>query len=577
MAPESGSPAAGEVQKQAGLSQEIQALAENFQSSTPVPVQATASQPESVSSVNGHSSQTLTAATIAPDEIDSLVRPLVESAELPPQPAPPVAPAAPWVLPADVDLEPAHPAVSETLQPRSEAKPVSAAPAVPSSSGPRIEVVAVAPMATGMAPLAGPRPQTAPAVEPEKPQPSSQAAPSHSSLPAVVAAPAKHPELALPAADLVVLNEALLKPAHAEQPELPGWTDQPAPVSSETRILDPVFDSVRVALPSEPLAEPAHDTEVLEEAYAHQAKAMLEVIAAQHAAEQAQTAKAADALSRAQELQAEEVVDEIKQQLDAEDAAIRALAATFQDQTKTRLLTAPSEIVAAPAPAAVQWIRTPRPVLTPSAPQNTSDNLFSGGPHAPTLPGPCLPPQLRNYIETPSSSGLPDRKPISFPSWLVSVVVATFLFLCAGSLMQYVTANRDAKAASAAPITQPVPVTPAPAPAPAPALPIVHEHPSARFVEVAGVRVVTGPNKKPQLQYIVINHSSSQLTGLDVRIAGRSVDTPTGASPLFSVSEVVAALGPYQSKELRTDLGADLRSAVPDWQSLRTEVLIARH
>jgi len=93
---------------------------------------------------------------------------------------------------------------------------------------------------------------------------------------------------------------------------------------------------------------------------------------------------------------------------------------------------------------------------------------------------------------------------------------------------------------------------------------------------VAGVRIVTGPNKKPQLQYIVINHSSSELTGLNIRIAVRSVDALADA-PLFSVSSVVAALGPDQSKEIRTDLNPSVQvSAIPDWQSLRTEVLIAR-
>jgi len=39
----------------------------------------------------------------------------------------------------------------------------------------------------------------------------------------------------------------------------------------------------------------------------------------------------------------------------------------------------------------------------------------------------------------------------------------------------------------------------------------------------------------------------------------------------------VAALGPNQSKEVRTDLDPSVQpSAIPNWQSLRTEVLVAR-
>ena len=595
MAPETASPAAGAVQKQSGISEEIKALAENFEPAVQAPLQSSASQAESVSSVNGHSTQTLTTATIAAEEpkeatevasprvpehaeIDWLVRPLVESAKFTPPEAPSAAPArAPWVASAEVDLEPAHPTASKTLQPRSEAKPIPAAPlAVPSSSAPRIEVVAVAPMATGMAPLAGPRPQSARAIEPDAPTPFNQTAAPKSSLPAVVAAPVKHSELTLQAADLVRLNEVLLKPAEDGKLEPAEPAVQASPVSSESKLLDPVFDSARVEVPSEPLPEPEYDTRLVDEAFGQHAKAMLEAIAAQQAAERSETAAGGDALSRAQELQAEELVDEVTERVNAEDAAIRAVAATFQEQPKTQLLAAPAEVVAPPAPPATQWIRMPRPVLTPRTPETLSDNLFSGGPHAPTLPGPCLPPQLRNYVESQSPSAAPNRKPVGFPTWLVSVVVATFLFLCAGSLVQYLTSNRDTKAAAASPVAQPAPV--APEPAPAPAAPIAREHPSARFVEVAGVRLVTGPNKKAQLQYILINHSSSELTGLDVRIAGRSVDSPSGAAPLFSTSEVVAALGPYQSKEIRTDLGADLRaSAIPDWQAMRTEVLIARH
>jgi hypothetical protein len=105
---------------------------------------------------------------------------------------------------------------------------------------------------------------------------------------------------------------------------------------------------------------------------------------------------------------------------------------------------------------------------------------------------------------------------------------------------------------------------------------VVEEHPAARSVEVAGVRVITGINKKPQLQYLIINHSSSELTGLNIRIAVRSVESSEDA-PLFIVSSVVASLGPNQSKEIRADLDPSVStSSIPDWHSLRTEVLVAR-
>jgi hypothetical protein len=128
----------------------------------------------------------------------------------------------------------------------------------------------------------------------------------------------------------------------------------------------------------------------------------------------------------------------------------------------------------------------------------------------------------------------------------------------------------DAKAASVAPPVETVKA------APSPRARVVEEHPAARFVEVAGVRIVLGPNKRPQAQYIVINHSSSELTGLNIRIAVRSVEALEDP-PLFTVSSAVASLGPNQSKEVRVELDPSIQpSAIPDWQSLRTEVLVAR-
>jgi hypothetical protein len=250
-------------------------------------------------------------------------------------------------------------------------------------------------------------------------------------------------------------------------------------------------------------------------------------------------------------------------------AGIQAIHASFQEQPAAALLCGEREIVAAPAPPAEQWMRLPKIFLTAQAPGNAAAILAT--PRLPTLAGPSLPPQLQRFTEHRSSKQRPARKRVSTPTWMLSLLVAIALFLSGGSLLQYLTDNRNAKAASAAPIP-----TRATAPAFAPAIPVAEEHPGARFIEVAGVRVVTAPNRKPQLQYIVINHSAGELTGLNIRIALHSADSPAGA-PLIRVSSIVPSLGPNQSKEIRTDLDAGLNAAsIPDWQSLRADVLVAR-
>jgi len=248
-------------------------------------------------------------------------------------------------------------------------------------------------------------------------------------------------------------------------------------------------------------------------------------------------------------------------------AAISEIHAAFGQQAAVRLLSAPAEIVTAPAPPAAQWMHSKKPQFSSIAPLDRASTAVFAGPQAPPLAGPSLPPQLLNFDQRNSSLRTNRSR---MPSWPISLLLATIVLLGVVSLFQYFSQDHDTTAAS---VTAPPPVAKA---APTPHAPVVAEHPAARSVEVAGVRIVMGPNKKPQLQYIVINHSANELTGLNIRIAVRSVDGLADA-PLFSISSVVAALGSNQSKEIRTDLNSSVPvSAIPDWQSLRTEVLIAR-
>jgi hypothetical protein len=245
-------------------------------------------------------------------------------------------------------------------------------------------------------------------------------------------------------------------------------------------------------------------------------------------------------------------------------SGIQTIQASFLEKPAVGLLAAPTEIVTAPVPCVEQRMRSQKPVFNATAPADTGRAAVMIGPQSPTLAGPSLPPQLLNLHKNSSLQGTGKR----MSSWPLAVLVVVVVLLGGASLFQFATQDRDTKAASPA-----APVQPAKA---APRVRVVEEHPAARSVEVAGVRVVSGPNKKPQLEYIVINHSSNEVTGLNVRIAVRSVEGLAGA-PLFSVSSVVASLGPDQSKEIRTDLDSSVQPAdIPDWQSLRTEVLVAR-
>ena len=419
-----------------------------------------------------------------------------------------------------------------------------------------------------LAPLDGPTVKPSRAAIPQPTTPAVSPAPPRVAAPAVVAAEIAQTEL--------TLQPAGLAPSHDIEFEAsPGWMpkaqEQDAePVPSRKRsvafIRGAIPDGVttsELALAGRAQTDAVDFTPVAPGASVTEPNSVLPPKAGSLAVPSSKIELVGASLTeilRALEKSAEEL----------ERAAIRAVQDAFEERPAALLLSAPSEIVTAPAPPTEQWMRSPKLVFTPKPPSSSGAAVLSAGPQAPTLAGPCLPPQLRNFTENQNLNRGLARKRSPAPTWMVSVLVAMLLFLGAGSLLQYLTANRDTSAAAAAPVS---PQTSAPAPAPAP---VAQEHPGARFVEVAGVRVVTAANKRPQLQYIVVNHSAGELTGLNIHIAVHSADSPTGA-PLFTVTSAVASLAANQSKEIRADVDPSIKPAsIPDWQSLRTDVLITR-
>lgn len=176
------------------------------------------------------------------------------------------------------------------------------------------------------------------------------------------------------------------------------------------------------------------------------------------------------------------------------------------------------------------------------------------------------------------------RSPL-FPNWIVRTVVASVILLAVASSVHRFVASPSAEV-SANTARRPNPrraaaasslVTPVATPAPKIALEADNEteYPFARFVEVSGLKVVDLINDHSQVQYIVINHSSTQLTDIGLRIAVRSSATSGGSAPLFTLAARVPTLGPNESKEMRIDLDSKLRTTqIPGWPNLRTDVRV---
>ena len=272
-------------------------------------------------------------------------------------------------------------------------------------------------------------------------------------------------------------------------------------------------------------------------------------------------------LSDALALQAELILDSIPQPGDStERSAIRGIVASFQQPSKTGLLAPPVEVITAPAPPSLQWMRIPRPRILPVPPKNLNPSDLMAGLQTPPLAGPTVPSEVRNLTEQHGVARSKARRKATLPAWTVSFLVALILFLGVGSVLQYLAGSHDASAAP--PSSQPSDPT---------GSVVQSGDQSSKLVEVTGLRVAIGPNRRPQLEFIVVNHSATQLSDVGLRIAVRSASSSTGVAPLFRVSTTIASLGPYQSREFRAELDPEVHATdIPDWQSLRADVHITQ-
>ncbi len=321
--------------------------------------------------------------------------------------------------------------------------------------------------------------------------------------------------------------------------------------------------------------EAALTAEALSAASEIQAGDVLAEIGAQLEAEQAlaraqaENSAAVQALCGALELHAETVLLPICEALDAEQAAIDSLVTSFQRQSAAGLLSAPSEILVEPGPPTVEWMRMARPSIPARAPADPSSAAFVSPPQPSTLAGPCLPSQFRNLSGLLVTGESRSRRPISVPAWSISVLVAITLFLATGALVRHYSEGRTASTSEAA----------APTVQPTSSAPIRSSQSSAlaKALEVSGLRVVNaGWNRKPQVEFLLINHSATDLSGMNIQVAVKSAEAFGSNTPILNINAFVRSLGAYQSKEIRTELDSDIpASTFSDWQSLRTEVQVS--
>jgi len=163
----------------------------------------------------------------------------------------------------------------------------------------------------------------------------------------------------------------------------------------------------------------------------------------------------------------------------------------------------------------------------------------------------------------------PEPKGVRLPAWLMSIVFAIlFVGLGAGAYfgIKYFSGSSEATTGGPPAALQKAPSS-AGTTAKASAL--------QKYVEVVGLRLTEEPNKKPQVRFVVVNHSGAEIADLaaNVNLWARTAKSDEEAVGTFTFK--VASLGPYETKEMSAPLNTKLRVyELPDWQNLVPEVQI---
>jgi len=176
-------------------------------------------------------------------------------------------------------------------------------------------------------------------------------------------------------------------------------------------------------------------------------------------------------------------------------------------------------------------------------------------------------------VPAPGFMQQPPGRGISLPPWLMSIGFAV-LFLAVGAALffgiKHFSGSSDASASTpAARESSPTPVA---ANAPAASK---QNSTLQKYVEVAGVRLTEDPAKKPQVHFLVVNHSGAEIADLaaNVNLWARTAKSDEEAVGTFSFK--LASLGAYESKDMTALLNTKLRVyELPDWQNLTAEVQI---
>lgn len=222
-----------------------------------------------------------------------------------------------------------------------------------------------------------------------------------------------------------------------------------------------------------------------------------------------------------------------------------------------------------PAPVAPSYTPPSRPqVYRPGQPAAPPPPPPPPPPPVQAAPPPPPPPQAvpaPAFTAGPYAAAPAPAPRGGLPSWLLTIIFALAIFGVVAGIYWLVGAL---KGGSSSPAKQLASVE-----SPA-AKPGAKVSPFQKYVEVSGIRFIENAKKKPEVRFVLTNHSAAEVTGLsgNVTIWARTQKSEEEAAGTF---QFTTDLKPWESKDLTVPLTTKLEMIeLPDWQNTTTDVQI---
>ena len=95
-------------------------------------------------------------------------------------------------------------------------------------------------------------------------------------------------------------------------------------------------------------------------------------------------------------------------------------------------------------------------------------------------------------------------------------------------------------------------------------------HPLAKYIEIAGIRIIEEGKGQVKIAYLVVNHSPANLPELQAQLS-----LGAAGKTIFEFPANIPSIGPYESKDLSASIKTRLQPyEMPDWQKLIPVVTI---